>query len=71
MQLRASAEAEGDPFLGAGRWRRSRAAITAASLTKLINKILSAVALAGTTEAFLMGAKKGVDPEVMLVAINA
>jgi hypothetical protein len=70
MQLRASAEAEGDPFLGAGRWRRSRAAITAASLTKLINKF-SLRSLCRGPQAFLIGAKKGLDPEVMLVAINA
>lgn len=71
MQLRACAEAEGDPF------PRCRAVATQSRchnrsiVNKLINNILSAVALARTTEAFLMGAKKGVDPEVMLVAINA
>jgi 2-hydroxy-3-oxopropionate reductase len=35
------------------------------------NNILSAVALAATAEAFVMGAKGGLDPEVMLAAINA
>jgi 2-hydroxy-3-oxopropionate reductase len=43
----------------------------AAQLLKLTNNILSAVALAATAEAFVMGAKGGLDPEVMLAAINA
>jgi 3-hydroxyisobutyrate dehydrogenase-like beta-hydroxyacid dehydrogenase len=43
----------------------------AAQLLKLTNNILSAVALAATSEAFVMGAKGGLDPEVMLAAINA
>jgi len=43
----------------------------AAQVLKLTNNILSAVALAATAEAFVMGAKGGVDPEVMLAAINA
>jgi 2-hydroxy-3-oxopropionate reductase len=38
---------------------------------KLTNNILSAVALAATAEAFVMGAKGGLDPEVMLGPINA
>ncbi len=42
----------------------------AAQVLKLTNHILSAVALAGTAEAFVMGAKGGLDPEVMLAAIN-
>ncbi len=43
----------------------------AAQVLKLTNNILSAVALAATAEAFVMGAKGGLDPEVMLKAINA
>lgn len=43
----------------------------AAQVLKLTNNILSAVALAATSEAFVMGAKGGLDPEVMLKAINA
>jgi 3-hydroxyisobutyrate dehydrogenase-like beta-hydroxyacid dehydrogenase len=43
----------------------------AAQVLKLTNNILSAVALAATAEAFVTGAKGGLDPEVMLTAINA
>jgi 2-hydroxy-3-oxopropionate reductase len=43
----------------------------AAQVLKLTNNILSAVALAATAEAFVMGAKGGLDPEVILAAINA
>jgi 3-hydroxyisobutyrate dehydrogenase-like beta-hydroxyacid dehydrogenase len=43
----------------------------AAQVLKLTNNILSAVSLAATAEAFVMGAKGGLDPEVMLSAINA
>ena len=43
----------------------------AAQVLKLTNNILSAVALAATAEAFVMGAKGGLDPEVMLGPINA
>ncbi|MBM3561158.1 MAG: NAD(P)-dependent oxidoreductase [Alphaproteobacteria bacterium] len=43
----------------------------AAQVLKLTNNILSAVALASTSEAFVMGAKGGLDPEVMLAAVNA
>ncbi len=43
----------------------------AAQVLKLTNNILAAVALAATAEAFVMGAKGGLDPEVMLSAINA
>lgn len=43
----------------------------AAQVLKLTNNILSAVAMAATSEAFVMGAKAGLDPEVMLSAINA
>ncbi len=39
----------------------------AAQVLKLTNNILSAVALAATAEAFVMGAKGGVDPEVMVI----
>lgn len=43
----------------------------AAQLLKLTNNILCAVAIAATSEAFVMGAKGGLDPEIMLRAINA
>ena len=43
----------------------------AAQVLKLTNNILFAVGLAATSEAFVMGAKGGLDPEVMLKAINA
>jgi 3-hydroxyisobutyrate dehydrogenase-like beta-hydroxyacid dehydrogenase len=43
----------------------------AAQTLKLTNNILCAVAIAATSEAFVMGAKAGLDPEVMLRAINA
>ena len=43
----------------------------AAQVLKLTNNILFAVALAATSEAFVMGAKGGLDPEQMLAAINA
>lgn len=43
----------------------------AAQILKLTNNILFAVALAATSEAFVMGAKGGLDPELMLNAINA
>src|SRR5207248_6088646 len=43
----------------------------AAQLLKLTNNTLSAVALAATAEAFVMGAKGGLNPEVMLAAIDA
>jgi len=38
---------------------------------KLINNLLSAAALAITSEGFVMGVKAGLDPDVMLDAINA
>lgn len=41
-----------------------------AQVLKLTNNILSAVALAATSEAYVMGAKGGVDPEVLTQAIN-
>lgn len=43
----------------------------AAQVLKLTNNILCAVAIAATSEAFVMGAKGGLDPEIMLRAINA
>ena len=43
----------------------------AAQILKLTNNILFAVSLAATSEAFVMGAKGGLDPQVMLTAINA
>jgi 3-hydroxyisobutyrate dehydrogenase-like beta-hydroxyacid dehydrogenase len=43
----------------------------AAQVLKLTNNILSAVSLAATAEAFVMGAKGGLDPEIMVNAINA
>jgi 2-hydroxy-3-oxopropionate reductase len=41
-----------------------------AQVLKLTNNILSFVAMAATAEAYVMGAKGGVDPEVMTAAIN-
>lgn len=43
----------------------------AAQVLKLTNNILFAVSLAATSEAFVMGAKGGLNPEVMVNAINA
>jgi len=43
----------------------------AAQVLKLTNNILFAVSLAATSEAFVMGAKGGLNPEVMMNAINA
>ena len=43
----------------------------AAQVLKLTNNILSAVALAATAEAFVMGAKAGLDPEIMVAAVSA
>jgi 2-hydroxy-3-oxopropionate reductase len=43
----------------------------AAQVLKLTNNILAAVSLAATAEAFVMGAKAGLDPEVMVSAVNA
>jgi 2-hydroxy-3-oxopropionate reductase len=42
-----------------------------AQVLKLTNNILSAVALAASAEAFVMGAKGGLDPELMTAAVNA
>lgn len=41
-----------------------------AQTLKLINNMLSAIALAGSSEAFVMGVKAGLDPDVMLDVIN-
>ena len=41
-----------------------------AQVLNLTNNILSAVAFAATSEAYVMGAKGGVDPEVLTEAIN-
>jgi 2-hydroxy-3-oxopropionate reductase len=41
-----------------------------AQLLKLTNNILSAVSIAATAEAYVMGAKGGLDPEIMTAAIN-
>lgn len=43
----------------------------AAQVLKLTNNILSAVAMAATSEAIVMGSKAGVNPEILLSAINA
>ena len=43
----------------------------AAQVLKLVNNILFAVAMAATSEAFVMGAKAGLDPEVLVAAIGA
>ena len=50
---------------------RLRAGEKRQSVLKLTNNILSAVALAATSEAFVMGAKGGLDPETMVSAISA
>ena len=42
-----------------------------AQVLKLANNMLSAVYLAASAEVFVMGTKAGLDPEVMLAAINA
>ncbi len=42
-----------------------------AQVLKLANNILSATALAASAEALAMGVKAGIDPELMLEAINA
>jgi 3-hydroxyisobutyrate dehydrogenase-like beta-hydroxyacid dehydrogenase len=42
-----------------------------AQVLKLTNNILSFVAMVATAEAFVMGGKGGLDPEVMLAAVNA
>jgi len=42
-----------------------------AQTLKLINNLLGAVALAASSEAFVLGAKAGLDPDVMLAVVNA
>lgn len=42
-----------------------------AQTMKLANNLLSFMALAGTAEAFVLGAKAGLDPEMMVEVINA
>jgi len=42
-----------------------------AQTMKLINNLLSFIAFAGTCEAFVMGAKAGLDPDLMVDVINA
>jgi 3-hydroxyisobutyrate dehydrogenase-like beta-hydroxyacid dehydrogenase len=41
-----------------------------AQIAKLINNLLSATALAVTSEAFVLGAKAGLDPDILLGIIN-
>ena len=43
----------------------------AAQMLKLVNNLIILTAYAGTLEAFVLGAKAGLDPDVMLNAINA
>lgn len=43
----------------------------AAQVLKLANNVLAAVAIIATSEAMVMGAKAGLDPEVMITALNA
>lgn len=43
----------------------------AAQVLKLVNNLIILTAFAGTLEAFVLGAKAGLDPRVMLDAINA
>jgi 3-hydroxyisobutyrate dehydrogenase-like beta-hydroxyacid dehydrogenase len=40
-------------------------------MMKLINNLLSATTLAASSEAFVLGVKAGLDPEIMLKVINA
>lgn len=42
-----------------------------AQMMKLVNNLLSATALAASSEAFVLGVKAGLDPEIMLKVINA
>ena len=56
------------------RWGKITVAGTVpgiAQVLKLTNNILSIVALVATSEALVMAAKAGLDPEVMIAAINA
>ena len=40
-------------------------------MMKLVNNLLSATAMAASSEAFVLGTKAGLDPEIMLKVINA
>jgi 3-hydroxyisobutyrate dehydrogenase-like beta-hydroxyacid dehydrogenase len=63
---------EVEPMLRAwGKITYAGGAPGAAQVLKLANNILSATALAATAEAIVMGVKGGLDPAVMLQAINA
>lgn len=42
-----------------------------AQIMKLVNNLLNATALAASSEAFVLGVKAGLDPEIMLRVINA
>lgn len=42
-----------------------------AQMMKLVNNLLSATVLAASSEAFVLGVKAGLDPEIMLRVINA
>lgn len=42
-----------------------------AQIMKLVNNLLNATALAASSEAFVLGVKAGLDPEIMLKVINA
>ncbi len=42
-----------------------------AQMMKLVNNLLNATALAASSEAFVLGVKAGLDPEIMLRVINA
>jgi 3-hydroxyisobutyrate dehydrogenase-like beta-hydroxyacid dehydrogenase len=42
-----------------------------AQIMKLLNNLLNATALAASSEAFVLGVKAGLDPEIMLSVINA
>jgi 3-hydroxyisobutyrate dehydrogenase-like beta-hydroxyacid dehydrogenase len=61
--LRPALESIGKPFYIGG-------SAGLAQMMKLVNNILSATAMAATAEALAMGAKSGIDAEVMLDVIN-
>lgn len=66
------AVAEVEPLLKAfGKLFRVGREAGQAQLLKLLNNMLSSTAFAITSEAFVAGVKGGLDPEVMLAAINA
>ncbi len=61
-----------EPMLGAlGKVIRVAEEPGKAQVMKLINNICSAAALAITSEAMVMGAKAGLDPDVMVEVLNA